>query len=106
MKFSPCTGKCTDEGTHCEGCGRTHEEIAAMRKPVESLVALAEKMKYENTDDFANAVLEKPPKDSTTPNPTQYPAARGSMEPQQDKAAHKKGPVLKPSLWKFLAQLF
>ena len=56
MKFVPCTGKCTDEGTHCEGCGRTHKEIAEMRKPVEALVALAEKMKYENTDDFANAV--------------------------------------------------
>ena len=56
MKFVPCDGKCTDEGTHCEGCGRSHEEIAAMRKPVEALVALAEKMKYENTEDFANAV--------------------------------------------------
>ncbi|MDD1613160.1 MAG: DUF1289 domain-containing protein, partial [Methylococcaceae bacterium] len=29
MKFSPCiSGKCTYEGTHCGGCGRTHEEIA------------------------------------------------------------------------------
>ena len=56
MKFIPCDGKCTDEGTHCEGCGRTHEEVAAMRQPVDALVALAEKMKYENTDDFANAV--------------------------------------------------
>ncbi len=32
MKFKPCTGKCTTEGTHCEGCGRTHEEVAAMRR--------------------------------------------------------------------------
>ena len=56
MKFIPCDGKCTEEGTHCEGCGRSHDEIAAMRKPVEALVALAEKMNYENTDDFANAV--------------------------------------------------
>ncbi len=56
MKFMPCTGKCTDEGTHCEGCGRSHEEIAEMRKPVAALVALIEKMKYENHEDFANAV--------------------------------------------------
>jgi len=56
MKFSPCTGKCTEEGTHCEGCGRTHKEIAEMRKPVEDLVALARKMEYENFEDFANAV--------------------------------------------------
>lgn len=51
MKFVPCDGKCTDKGTHCEGCGRSHEEIAAMRKPVEALVALAEKMKYDNLED-------------------------------------------------------
>ena len=56
MKFTPCNGECTDEGSHCLGCGRTHEEIAEMRKPVEDLVALAEKMKYENVEDFANAV--------------------------------------------------
>ena len=56
MKFIPCDGKCTDEGTHCEGCGRTHQEIAAMRKPIEDLVALAERMKYDNLEDFANAV--------------------------------------------------
>jgi hypothetical protein len=56
MKFIACNGQCTDEGTHCEGCGRSHEETAAMCKPVDDLVALAEKMKYENLEDFANAV--------------------------------------------------
>ena len=56
MIFKPCTGKCTEEGTHCEGCGRTHKEIARMRKPVDDLVTLAQKMKYENLEDFANAV--------------------------------------------------
>ena len=33
-----------------------HQEVDAMRKPVEELVALAKKMNYENLDDFANAV--------------------------------------------------
>ena len=56
MKFVPCNGNCTDKGTHCEGCGRTHQEIEAMRKPVEVLAALAQKMNYEHIDDFANAV--------------------------------------------------
>ncbi len=56
MKFSPCTGKCTEEGTHCEGCGRSHEEIAAMNKPVADLVGLAHEMQYENIEEFANAV--------------------------------------------------
>lgn len=56
MKFIPCNGKCTDEGTHCEGCGRSHEEVAAMRKPVAELAALAEKMNYENLEEFADGV--------------------------------------------------
>jgi len=56
MIFTPCNGQCTDEGTHCEGCSRSHEEIAQMSQPVDELVALAEKMKYENPEDFANAV--------------------------------------------------
>ncbi len=56
MKFSPCTGKCTEEGTHCEGCGRSHEEIAEMKALVGGLTAFAEKMKYENIEDFANGV--------------------------------------------------
>jgi len=56
MKFSPCIGKCTDEGTHCEGCGRSHEEIADLNSLVYGLIAYAEKMNYENIDDFADGV--------------------------------------------------
>lgn len=58
MKFSPCNGNCTHEGTHCEGCGRSHEEIAAMKKPVLELVALAEKMEYDNIEEFADSVAK------------------------------------------------
>jgi len=56
MKFSPCIGKCTDEGTHCEGCGRSHEEIADLNSLIYGLIAYAEKMNYENIDDFADGV--------------------------------------------------
>ncbi|MCK5263208.1 MAG: DUF1289 domain-containing protein [Gammaproteobacteria bacterium] len=56
MKFSPCTGKCTEEGTHCEGCGRSHEEIAEMKTLVADLVVFAQKMGYENIDEFADGV--------------------------------------------------
>ena len=56
MKFRPCTGKCTEEGSHCEGCGRSHEEIAQMKALVGGLTAFAEKMEYENIEDFANGV--------------------------------------------------
>ncbi len=56
MIFKPCTGDCTEEGTHCEGCGRSHEEIAEMNELVGGLVAFAERMEYENIQDFANGV--------------------------------------------------
>ena len=56
MKFNPCNGECTEEGLYCKGCGRSHQEVEAMRRPVEELVTLAQKMNYENLDDFANAV--------------------------------------------------
>jgi hypothetical protein len=56
MKFSPCVGRCTDEGTHCEGCGRTHEEVAETKKLVMDMVSYAQKMNYENPADFAGFV--------------------------------------------------
>ena len=56
MIFRPCTGECTDEGTHCEGCGRSHEEIGEMRVLVGSLIEFARKMDYENYQVFADAV--------------------------------------------------
>ncbi|MEJ2399747.1 MAG: DUF1289 domain-containing protein [Xanthomonadales bacterium] len=56
MIFKPCNGECTEEGTHCAGCGRSHEEVADMRRLVGALVAYAEEMEYENVDDFANGV--------------------------------------------------
>ena len=56
MKFSPCTGKCTQEGTHCEGCGRSHEEIAGMKEAINGVIAFAQKMGYENIDEFADGV--------------------------------------------------
>jgi len=56
MLFRPCTGECSEEGTHCEGCGRSFEEIDEMRRLVGTVVAFAEKMEYENFGDFANGV--------------------------------------------------
>ncbi|MFA5921042.1 MAG: DUF1289 domain-containing protein [Methylococcaceae bacterium] len=57
MKFSPCiSGKCTYEGTHCEGCGRTHEEIAETKKKIKELVSYVQMKEYENIEDFANFI--------------------------------------------------
>ena len=56
MIFKPCNGECTEGGTHCEGCGRTQEEVAEMRRLVGELVAYAQKMEYENIEDYADGV--------------------------------------------------
>jgi len=54
--FNPCNGECTEDGAHCKGCGRSHEDIAEMRRLVGALVAYAEQKEYENIEDFANGV--------------------------------------------------
>ncbi len=57
MKFSPCiSGKCTEEGTHCEGCGRTHEEIAETKRLVKQVVSFVQAQGYENVEDFADFI--------------------------------------------------
>ncbi|MGR8981738.1 MAG: DUF1289 domain-containing protein [Gammaproteobacteria bacterium] len=57
MKFNLCIpGKCTDQGTHCEGCGRSHEEIAETKKMVMNLVSFAQKQGYEKYKDFADFI--------------------------------------------------
>jgi len=57
MKFNPCvSGQCTEEGSHCEGCGRTHEDIAETKGLVMNIVNFAKKQGYENTDDFASFI--------------------------------------------------
>lgn len=56
MEFKPCNGKCTEEGTHCEGCGRSQAEVADLRKLVSGLVDYARTMEYENYEDFADGV--------------------------------------------------
>lgn len=61
MQFSPCQGgsNCTEEGTHCQGCGRSHEEIAETRELVNGLAQYIVKMDYENVEDFIKFVAIK-----------------------------------------------
>jgi predicted Fe-S protein YdhL (DUF1289 family) len=56
MKFNPCIDKCTYDGTHCDGCGRSHKEIAETKKLVMDLVNFAQAQDYENVEDFASAI--------------------------------------------------
>ena len=61
MRFNPCQGKdnCTEGGTHCQGCGRSHEEIARTRELIGMVADFASKMGYENYQEFTAFVGDK-----------------------------------------------
>ena len=61
MRFNPCQGKdnCTECGTHCEGCGRSHEEIASTRELIDTIAGFTQQMGYENYQDFTTFVADK-----------------------------------------------
>lgn len=56
MKFTPCIDQCTYEGTHCEGCGRSHQEIADTKKLVMSIVDFIQTQNYENSAEFLDKI--------------------------------------------------
>ncbi len=56
MKFVPCQDKCTYKDTHCEGCGRSHQEIADTKKLVKAAVEFAQQQGYENVEQFGEAI--------------------------------------------------
>lgn len=60
MQFKPCVNRnaCTEDSTHCQACGRSHEEIAQLRQLVNDTYALFCKWQYDNPDDFF-AYLQK-----------------------------------------------
>lgn len=56
MKFSPCIDQCTFEGTHCEGCGRSHQEKADTKKLVMSIASFIQSHDYENKEEFMHVL--------------------------------------------------
>ena len=59
MKFSPCIGQCSETGSHCRGCGRSHEEIDETGQLVKGLVAHLQKMEYDDSEEFVNFIAQK-----------------------------------------------
>jgi len=61
MRFNPCKGgnACSREGSHCDGCGRSMEEIEGAKRLVGDLVRFAKAMGYENSDEFFRYVAIK-----------------------------------------------
>lgn len=54
MKFNPCINRnlCTEDGTHCRACGRSHEEIQKTRALTTQVADFLKEMNYENPEDF------------------------------------------------------
>ena len=56
MKYSPCVDQCTTDGTHCSGCGRSHQEIAETKQLVKSVVDFIQKQGYDNPEEFVDRI--------------------------------------------------
>lgn len=56
MKYHPCIDQCTTEGTHCQGCGRSHQEIADTKKLVKAVVDFIQQQDYENPEEFVDRI--------------------------------------------------
>ncbi len=59
MMFTPCVSNCTKEGTHCDGCGRSHAEIAETRELINAIAGFMAKMEYENPEQFLQTLSAK-----------------------------------------------
>ena len=59
MKFSPCTSQCTSDGTHCQGCGRSHVEIKETQTLVAKMVGHLVEYNYDDPERFLELISAK-----------------------------------------------
>lgn len=54
MRFRSCLGcnTCVEDDYGCRACGGSHEEIAGLRNLTTQIASFAQRMSYENYDDF------------------------------------------------------
>lgn len=59
--FKPCVNRtaCTEDGTHCRACGRSHEEIARVREMMNQVSEFLLQMDYDNPDEFLDYLKKK-----------------------------------------------
>ncbi len=59
--FKPCLGKyaCTDDGTHCRACGRSHTEIQHTRQLIDELADFIQTANYSNVEEFTTYISRK-----------------------------------------------
>jgi predicted Fe-S protein YdhL (DUF1289 family) len=60
-RFKPCVSRiaCTEDGTHCRACGRSHEEINALRGLINNVTEFVITMDYENSEEFLDYLKSK-----------------------------------------------
>ncbi len=59
MKFSPCTGNCTSDGTHCQGCGRSQQEIKDSSALWVKVAAHLFEYGYDDPENFLETLNKK-----------------------------------------------
>jgi hypothetical protein len=61
MRFRTCLGRnaCREDDTGCQTCGRSHDEIAALRELTTHVALFAERMGYDNYDEFLEYLAHK-----------------------------------------------
>lgn len=59
--FRPCVNRtaCTEDGTHCRSCGRSHEEINRVRQVTTDVAEFLKDMQYDNPDEFLDYLQRK-----------------------------------------------
>ncbi|MFO7593850.1 MAG: DUF1289 domain-containing protein [Pseudomonadota bacterium] len=60
-QFKPCVSRtaCTEGGERCRACGRTHEEINAVRSITNQVTDFIRQMDYENSEEFLDYLKKK-----------------------------------------------
>lgn len=59
MKFTPCAGSCDSTGTHCDGCGRSHEEIRQTLALVTQVAEFMDTWGYQDPEAFLQVLNTK-----------------------------------------------
>ena len=59
--FKPCVNRtaCTEDGTHCRACGRSHEEILLTRDIITQVTNFLVNMDYDNHEEFLEYLKKK-----------------------------------------------
>ncbi|MEJ2141933.1 MAG: DUF1289 domain-containing protein [Gammaproteobacteria bacterium] len=59
--FKPCVNRtaCTEDGTHCRSCGRSHNDIARTRELVNHVTGFLLETEYDNHEEFLDYLKKK-----------------------------------------------